>query len=230
MIRVFYSTIENISSLDFENFIELVSFSRKEKINSFKKRNDSLRSLLGACLVRYAFCNHYRIQNQTLSFAIGQFGKPVCETIPDAHFSLSHAGKYVLVVLDSHEIGVDIEKINKLDLSIVSNFFSESEVDWLYSKNYNERIRSFFKLWTIKESYIKYLGLGLYKSLNSFEVVINGQIVSIRDSTEQTSNIDITEINIDKNYFANMCHKKGISKEIKFVSHNEIINKLRNNY
>ena len=65
-------------------------------------------------------------------------------------------------------IGVDIEKIQLIDLKVAQRFFSEKEYEDLIAKTSSERIAYFYDLWTLKESLTKTLGIGLTIPLNSF--------------------------------------------------------------
>jgi 4'-phosphopantetheinyl transferase len=51
--------------------------------------------------------------------------------------------------------------------------FSPIEIDTLMGMKKNEKLKSFFKLWVAKESYLKATGAGLSVPLDSFSVVFN---------------------------------------------------------
>ena len=71
------------------------------------------------------------------------------------------------MIADS-DIGVDIEKIDccKRYELIVKKFFSKNEKEYVRQKaNTNE---SFFEVWTKKEAYVKYLGMGIDKNAVSY--------------------------------------------------------------
>lgn len=82
-------------------------------------------------------------------------------------------------------VGCDIEEIRDLKQDISDFVFSESEkIDG----------SDFYTVWTKKESYLKYLGTGLSKQMNSF---------SVKDIKE------ITEINSIVGYAAAVCSEKS---------------------
>ncbi len=73
------------------------------------------------------------------------------------------------MIADS-DIGVDIEKIDccKRYELIVKKFFSKNEKEYVRQKaNTNE---SFFEVWTKKEAYVKYLGMGIDKNFKNQDV------------------------------------------------------------
>lgn len=77
----------------------------------------------------------------------------------DCHFSISHSGPWVACAF-SHRgrIGLDIERRTRprevLDLAEFA--FHADELTWLKSLDADQRLRSFYWLWTAKEAWIKY--------------------------------------------------------------------------
>ena len=73
----------------------------------------------------------------------------------DIFFSVSHSGEKVIVMFSDKEIGCDIEKIGKPNFEISKRFFSENENSLLKNiKSEEEKTRMFYRLWTLKESYL----------------------------------------------------------------------------
>ena len=71
-----------------------------------------------------------------------------------------------------------MELIEKIDLNVAKRFFSETEYDFLSGKNTEEeKTVSFYRIWTLKESYVKALGEGLSIPLNAFDIVFENEIV-----------------------------------------------------
>ena len=84
------------------------------------------------------------------------------------NFSISHTNNTIVFISNELPIGIDIEKISKGNLSLSKRFFTSNEYEHL--KNSGNLDIDFFKIWTMKESYIKMLGTGLYTSLSSFDI------------------------------------------------------------
>ncbi len=86
------------------------------------------------------------------------------------------AGAAALVLSASPSIGIDIEKIRKPPLGVAQKYFSAAE--------YRSLVRSrgaatrFFRLWTLKESLAKLMGMGLVESLRRYEFSISGDALS----------------------------------------------------
>lgn len=148
-------------------FYGKVSNYRKQKIDRLKMPEDKRLSLLAGLLLEYALNDVGEKSKEVLE---GENGKPYLKD-GDIYFSISHSGNVAACVVSKYPVGCDVEKVRKVDLKIAKRFFCEQEVDELYSlKNDSDRIDAFFRLWTLKESYVKAVGKGLAIPLNSFSV------------------------------------------------------------
>ena len=85
------------------------------------------------------------------------------------------------------EVGVDVEITDpEIDLNIARNYFYNSEYENIMkSDNPSEE---FFKYWVLKESYMKYTGLGFNLSLDSFEIILDDEI-KLKNNDELKFNI-----------------------------------------
>ncbi|PNZ91194.1 4'-phosphopantetheinyl transferase, partial [Staphylococcus delphini] len=82
----------------------------------------------------------------------------------------SHSGKWIICAIHSQKIGVDIEKVRYLDFNILIQSFSKYEKSYFTNVGEDDISKTFFYIWTLKESYVKALGKGLYIPLNSFTI------------------------------------------------------------
>lgn len=85
-----------------------------------------------------------------------KYGKPYLNK--GLYFNISHTKNIVVCVLSDKEIGIDIEYLRYSD-SIVKKCFNQKEKEII--KNSNNKKEIFTIIWTIKESYVKLLGIGL---------------------------------------------------------------------
>ena len=86
------------------------------------------------------------------------------------HFNISHCdGLVACAISDDLELGVDVEPVaRKAPLDLAQTYFAPEEVRWLASLPSAEQPLGFFRLWTLKEAYIKATGLGLAQPLHDF--------------------------------------------------------------
>lgn len=77
-------------------------------------------------------------------------------------FNLSHSGHFVLMAVDDHPVGVDIEHISKsrnIDAIVRENFDTTAKTAY-FVLDLAERRPFFYRLWTMKEAALKLKGCG----------------------------------------------------------------------
>lgn len=169
MIKLAYCNVEN---LDLERAYSLVSENRQEKIDFYKFEKDKKLSC-GAYLLLKKLLWEVNITNPI--FKTGKYGKAYISNYEDIYFNMSHSGKMVLCAISDREVGVDIEYIDpEIDLDIAKHYFYNTEYENIM--NAENKSEEFFKYWVLKESYMKYTGLGMNLELNSFEIIIKNNI------------------------------------------------------
>lgn len=84
-------------------------------------------------------------------------GKPHLSGGPE--FSLSHTRGGAVLAVDQAPVGVDAELIRPISPSLPKRTLSQREYAWFIARG--ARPEDFFTLWTLKESYYKFLGTGL---------------------------------------------------------------------
>lgn len=171
MVRTY---IVNIRQLETERFFReafsSVSLYRKQKISALKNGKDKCRSL-GASLALNAALQLYGLRESAMEYVLGDQGKPMFRDYPEIHFSLSHSGDYAICSMGEQEIGNDIERVRPGKLRVAEHFFAEEEKAWLYqAKRPEEQESRMFRIWTIKESFLKVTGLGMSLPLRDFTV------------------------------------------------------------
>lgn len=95
-----------------------------------------------------------------LAYRYGDSGKPAIVDFPE-HFNLSHSGEYVVCAVSNGEVGIDIQKWVPYKERTAERFFASEECDLLRELPVKQRMEMFYRLWTRKEAYGKYTGLGI---------------------------------------------------------------------
>ena len=151
----------------FSRCLTRVGGERLNKINRCAKHNDKIRSLAVGLLLEKALDD---IGIGDREIRIGDNGKPYLASSA-VFFNLSHSGERAMCAVSDMEVGCDVQKIGEANLKIAGRFFSPSERQLLNSiEDESEKIKMFYRLWTLKESYVKALGTGLKTPLGSFSV------------------------------------------------------------
>ena len=105
-----------------------------------------------------------------------EHGKPYLEN-NELFFNISHSGIYTILGISDKEIGVDIEKIKEVKDNLINKICSEKE------KRLIKTPEDFTLIWVKKESYVKYLGIGLSYGLENVDTTkINNFIIKKLDN------------------------------------------------
>ena len=169
MIKVAYCNVEN---LDLKKAYNLVSQNRKDKIDFYRFEKDKKLSA-GAYLLLKKLLDGENISKP--NFKTEEYGKAYISNYDNIHFNLSHSGDIVLCAISDMEVGVDAEQVDpEIDLDIAKNYFYNSEYESIMKSDAPSE--EFFRYWVLKESYMKYTGLGMNLELDSFEIIINDRI------------------------------------------------------
>lgn len=170
---------ETISPQTLVRMFNLVSPGRAEKSRRFRQVADQYRSLTGEILLHKVLGEQYGLEAPEIE--VGVYGKPhfSCETV---HFNISHAGNYIALVTGDSSVGVDVEVSRTVSNGLEEVVFTDEERQWI--KQSKDCQNAFFRLWTLKESYIKALGLGLQKPLKEFSFSFNGGRIQVCDESD----------------------------------------------
>jgi len=164
--------------------LKRISKENREKCLRFKFKEDALRTLYGELMVRHVLCQKFSFTNSNIELVRNESGKPYVKDSP-IHFNISHAGDFVVCAFSEREIGIDIEQKKEVDLKIAQRFFCEQEYESLLAQKSCDQLAYFYSLWTLKESYIKWLGTGLSTPLDSFYFNINANNITCVDNNRK---------------------------------------------
>ena len=160
-MELYIEYLENFNTSDFDKTFEIMDDERKRAVLRYKNENDRRRSVLGEFLARNGISKLCNIPNNEIRFARTESGKPF-STNASAFFSISHSKELVVCAIDEKEIGVDVELIRDIDLSITKIACTERDKEFIFQPDdKEEQIDRFFTIWTAKEAYFKYIGTGI---------------------------------------------------------------------
>ncbi|MCM1528827.1 MAG: 4'-phosphopantetheinyl transferase superfamily protein [Alistipes sp.] len=91
----------------------------------------------------------------------GAHGKPYLPAHPELSFNISHAEGIAACIVSDRECGIDCEPVRQYRPNVMRRAFSEGEIALIENSDEEERDLLFFRLWTLKEAYIKAIGTGL---------------------------------------------------------------------
>ncbi|MDE5582154.1 MAG: 4'-phosphopantetheinyl transferase superfamily protein [Ruminococcus sp.] len=102
-------------------------------------------------------------------------GKPSLAGHPEIKYNLSHAEGIAVCLVADTECGVDCEGVRPYRPNVVRRSFSENEKTMIENAPQEEKDLLFFRLWTLKEAYVKAIGIGISYPLNTVEFAFDGR-------------------------------------------------------
>jgi len=98
-------------------------------------------------------------------------GKPFFPDCPQFRFNLSHSGHIAVCALDERPVGVDVERLRPHHPNLPQRICSPEQLEWLRLQP--DPARALCRLWTRKESRVKYHGTGLTVPIRSIGVPLS---------------------------------------------------------
>ncbi len=133
------------------------------------------RFALCRAALRAVLCGRLGCANEQLTFGAFEFGKPYAvlhgEMAP-VSFNVSHSGDHGLIALAAEGwVGVDVEeRVARRNIDdLIETVLSPDERAELELSDERLRLDGFLRLWTIKESLAKAVGLGVSVNLSELE-------------------------------------------------------------
>ncbi|MCM1494651.1 MAG: 4'-phosphopantetheinyl transferase superfamily protein [Bacteroides sp.] len=148
--------------------LDILTPERKAKALRFRRSEDQSRGLATGVLELYALWKGFGIPWPDVRLEKGEQGKPFLPGYVDAHYNLSHAGRWIICGTGNQTLGIDVEQSAKYSERIVRKFFHPEEVKDIFSYPPQERPDIFAEYWTMKESFMKLCGTGFHMPLSSF--------------------------------------------------------------
>ena len=176
----------SLTPIEKKTILSLLSEDRNKRISSYRFEKDATQSMLSGLLLQYIL----KLEGfeAECSLAYNEYKKPYID-IHGPHqdkffFNISHSKDWIVCGTSEKEIGIDIEQISTCHYDIAERFFHKDEYQYLLSKPQEMHTEVFYTYWTLKESFVKYLGKGIYIPFNQFII----QLPSLKiDASAYTS-------------------------------------------
>jgi 4'-phosphopantetheinyl transferase len=152
----------------------LLNTAEQQRANAFRFEKDRELYTAAHIFLRQTLSQHADITPADWQFSHNAYGKPTItnrgyETL---QFNLSHTqGMLACAVSNAGAIGVDVERHKPLQdvASLCHTALADTErADVLSNPDATRREQRFFTYWTLKEAYLKALGMGLSLPLQQF--------------------------------------------------------------
>ena len=154
--------------------------NEKERMDRFRIDRPRREFALCRAALRTILCDLLGCANELLSFGFGEHGKPyalVAGQAASVSFNLSHSTGHGLIAFASRErprrrLGIDAEvrRPGRDFDGIAGVVFGAEERAALAAAGGEDKVRLFYRLWSLKEALIKALGTGFSLHPSRFEV------------------------------------------------------------
>ena len=202
MIDIYiYNVKEIISERKKQLLFSVLSTAERSKIKRLKRAKDRKNALLSRYLLRNIIGELIGSKPKELIINKTKYDRPVLVN-PDNQdwdFNVSHSGDWIVIgVSNNGGIGVDIEEIRPINMNIAKDCFTDKEIVFL-NRYEKKKLENFYKLWTLKESFVKAIGQGLSCPLKNFYFEFKGNKI-IHKIKNRKSNWQFKMYNIELNY------------------------------
>lgn len=205
-IRIYTADVTPLNSEDvFETVYRSVSERRRAKTDRLRFMKDKCLSL-GAEYLLMRACRDFGADYANEPVTETGNGKPAFEKCP-AFFNLSHSENTAMCVMSYVPVGCDVEKIADAGFGVAKRFFSADEYAELENcKTDAERRDMFYRLWTLKESFMKCTGLGFKLPARSFSISAGSGGIAVTQNVDG-SHYSFFEKRTDDGYRYAVCAK-----------------------
>ena len=125
-------------------------------------------------LLEYAFLHEKQLNYKDQTIIRNAWGKPALQRYPQLQYNVSHCRGLVSCILADMPVGIDVEVVRPYSPYAARHAFSRQEIEDL--DRAEDPNRQFFIYWTLKESCVKAMGMGLAFSMKrvAFRVTKTG--------------------------------------------------------
>lgn len=153
-----------------------------ERMGRMRSERAALEFAAARVLLRRVLAQFAPVEPRAWRFVVGEHGRPdlhpeqpgLPESLRGLSFNLSHTrGLTALAISLDGSVGVDVERRDRTnDLERLARAkFAEAERAWLAHASDEDDWRDrFFRVWTLKEAYLKARGVGITVPLADFAV------------------------------------------------------------
>lgn len=134
------------------------------------QKNRNLEHEKAYHLLEYGLMEEYCLDKEKIILQKHKYGKPYLMGRKDIYFNISHCQGMAACGIWKRELGVDIEQIRPFRPQIISKVLTDNEI--LQLEHSEKKEEFFLRFWTLKESFIKAIGIGLAYPMKQIEFQI----------------------------------------------------------
>lgn len=224
-MKIYAVKISEIEDQELNTLCSYISLDKKSRIEKFIYKKDKIRALIGEILLKVIINQEIGLKVEDIAFDKNSYGKPHLVNCDKFHFNISHSGEFVVCAVDDKPIGIDVEEERDIKFEeIADSFFTEKELHYIMKEDSEPSLSKFYRIWTLKESYIKCCGKGLSIPLKSFSIDINNDEPIKVISEQESSECVFKSYDIEPGYKMSVCSfNRSIPSIISIIDQNSLI-------
>ncbi len=186
-------SLDRIAATDWPRLERLLDASECSRARRFHFERDRHAYIAAHALVRGMLSRLAGFAPREWRFTVNAHGKPELlppPGVPRFRTNLSHTRGLVVAALTvEHDVGVDVEWLDRdnLSMDLAGRYFAPAEYALLEMIPDPRRRAALFAIWTLKEAYIKAVGLGLKLPLDAFAFSLDPLAISFSADVEERS-------------------------------------------
>ncbi|HWB73828.1 MAG TPA: 4'-phosphopantetheinyl transferase superfamily protein [Nannocystaceae bacterium] len=173
-------------------YADLLSPAEHERLGTLRGEHAKRQYLIARALIRTTLSRYAPIAPGCWQLTVNAHGRP--EVVPgqsrlDLRFNASHTTDLVCCAVTlGRSVGVDAElhELHSPVLALADRFLAPREANDVAARPPEQRLERFFRYWTLRESYVKALGVGLADAPTGVSFTLGeGDAVAIDGTSSQ---------------------------------------------
>jgi 4'-phosphopantetheinyl transferase len=178
IVRIRWLCISEGNDADEARWRALLDAEELARADNFRFASDRRCFIATHALLRSMLTEATGLPAAEWRYAFTELGKPLLAAAfaqGDLQFNISHTPGAAACAIARSEIGLDIEAADRrMDFKIAHRFIAPEEASLFLSVvDEQQRRHLFFRLWTLKEAFVKATGEGLARPLDSFAFTLD---------------------------------------------------------
>lgn len=179
----------------------LLSPVESDNILRYKNKSAKHTALITRAISRLILAQYTGIEPSALVFTRNEHGKPELAVNPlKIRFNLSHNNQQIIMaVCVNDDIGCDIEDpARQVSIeTITRRFFAPQEHKLIFDMEGEAQQQRFFEVWTLKEAFVKAIGVGISLGLDTF--YFENTYCSVQEQTDSVFT-NIISVQFNENF------------------------------
>ena len=172
IVHVWYAWIDTIDPNTLQNQLSILSPDEVKRYQGLYFPYDRHRFLTAHLLKRFTLSKYLKTDPDLIEFSSDRLGKPELRYSLNQsaiQFNLTHTHNLVSCAIARRRVGIDAEFLDRtLSQNTIAMFLSNDELELINRRDNADRTKCALDLWTLKEAYLKGIGVGLHRDPKDF--------------------------------------------------------------